>query len=264
MLVRTPETARLSQVLAAPGVTVVNDGTNLLRVSGVTAEQIGTAAWREHVPVFELTPAHASLEEAFMQVTKDSVEYHAGATQRRDERRHGDQARACSGHRSGTSYPATRRPRGVDQAPGAALDPVVRAERDRADRRPGCRDRRLGRALSCPAGNPAATGVSAALLGVLFAQLVVGVVGVLAFSGEYGTGMIRATLAVVPARLPVLFLSEGTVKIHVGRILAKFGLRDRVQAVVLAYESGLISPGPPPPSTPAPPGTPASPDRGIS
>jgi ABC-2 type transport system permease protein len=55
------------------------------------------------------------------------------------------------------------------------------------------------------AGNSAATGVSAALLGVLFAQLVIGVVGVLAFSGEYGTGMIRATLAVVPSRLPVLW-----------------------------------------------------------
>jgi ABC-2 type transport system permease protein len=46
--------------------------------------------------------------------------------------------------------------------------------------------------------------VSASLLGLLFAQLV-GVVGVLAFSGEYGTGMIRATLAVVLARLPVLW-----------------------------------------------------------
>jgi DNA-binding NarL/FixJ family response regulator len=44
-----------------------------------------------------------------------------------------------------------------------------------------------------------------------------------------------------------LFLSEGTVKIHVGRILAKLGLRDRVQAVVLAYESRLITPGTPPP-----------------
>jgi len=40
-----------------------------------------------------------------------------------------------------------------------------------------------------------------------------------------------------------LHLSEGTVKVHVGRILAKLDLRDRVQAVVLAYESGLIAPG---------------------
>jgi ABC-2 type transport system ATP-binding protein len=80
ILVRTPETARLGQLLAAPGVTVINDGTDLLRVSGTTAEQIGTAAWRAHLPVYELTPTHASLEEAFMQVTKDSIEYHAGAT----------------------------------------------------------------------------------------------------------------------------------------------------------------------------------------
>jgi DNA-binding NarL/FixJ family response regulator len=50
-----------------------------------------------------------------------------------------------------------------------------------------------------------------------------------------------------------LYISDATVKTHVKRVLAKLSLRDRVQAVVLAYETGLVQPGAEPPDTPEPP-----------
>jgi len=52
---------------------------------------------------------------------------------------------------------------------------------------------------------PGATAISTSLTGTFFAQLAVGVLGVLLITGEYGTGMIRASLTVVPSRLPMLW-----------------------------------------------------------
>ena len=60
-----------------------------------------------------------------------------------------------------------------------------------------------------------------------------------------------------------LQVSEATVKTHVTRILSKLSLRDRAQAVVVAYETGLITPGAGPrPGTPGAPGTRAAPEPG--
>jgi ABC-2 type transport system permease protein len=71
----------------------------------------------------------------------------------------------------------------------------------------------------------AATALTLALFGVTFAQLALGVLGVLATAGEYSTGMIRATLAAVPRRLPVLWskaAAYGAVAVVVG-LVGAFG-----------------------------------------
>jgi ABC-2 type transport system ATP-binding protein len=73
--VRTPQAARLRDLLLAPDITVTSEQPGILHVQGLSAEQIGTAAWQAHLPVFELATQHTSLEEAFMQLTDDSVDF---------------------------------------------------------------------------------------------------------------------------------------------------------------------------------------------
>jgi ABC-2 type transport system ATP-binding protein len=75
--VRTPEAARLRDLLLGPDVTITSERADVLHVQGLDAEQIGTVAWQAHLPVFELARKQASLEQAFMELTQDAVEYHS-------------------------------------------------------------------------------------------------------------------------------------------------------------------------------------------
>nr|WP_211178100.1 ABC transporter ATP-binding protein [Pseudonocardia acidicola] len=73
--VRSPEATRLQELLAGPGVTVTSGAPDRLEVAGPTCEEIGRLAAEHGIVLFELTPVHGSLEEAFMELTRDAVEY---------------------------------------------------------------------------------------------------------------------------------------------------------------------------------------------
>ena len=77
VLVRTPQAAELDVLLSGPDVTVTAAGPGLLEVRGLTAVQIGEAAAANQLVLHELTPQQASLEEAFMTLTRDDVEFKA-------------------------------------------------------------------------------------------------------------------------------------------------------------------------------------------
>ncbi|GAB2716881.1 ABC transporter ATP-binding protein [Kitasatospora kifunensis] len=79
VLVRSRDSVRLAEVLGElPGVSVTEDPeTQVLLVDGVDSERIGELADQHRLVLSELTPQKASLEEAFMEMTKDAVEYDA-------------------------------------------------------------------------------------------------------------------------------------------------------------------------------------------
>jgi ABC-2 type transport system ATP-binding protein len=76
VLVRSPDAAQLRSALVGADVTVSSTEADVLRVTGLNAAQIGEAARGLGVALHELTPQMASLEEAFMTMTADDVEYH--------------------------------------------------------------------------------------------------------------------------------------------------------------------------------------------
>ncbi|MFI9823842.1 ABC transporter ATP-binding protein [Streptomyces sp. NPDC052013] len=73
----TPEAAALAALLTAPGITLTTEAPGTLTVHGSDPEHIGRTAAAHGIPLFELTPNTASLEEAFMDLTRDAVEYTA-------------------------------------------------------------------------------------------------------------------------------------------------------------------------------------------
>ncbi|HWC81843.1 MAG TPA: ABC transporter ATP-binding protein [Pseudonocardiaceae bacterium] len=73
--VRTPEATRLRELLVGPEVSVTSVEHGLLEVSGRSSAEIGRVACDNSLPLEELTPVQASLEEAFMELTQDAVEY---------------------------------------------------------------------------------------------------------------------------------------------------------------------------------------------
>ncbi|HET7140116.1 MAG TPA: ATP-binding cassette domain-containing protein [Arthrobacter sp.] len=78
--VRTDQPDQLMRLLAGDGVSVELQENELLEVSGLDPHQIARAALDSHTLIYELTPLQASLEEAYMELTKDEVEYHSHIT----------------------------------------------------------------------------------------------------------------------------------------------------------------------------------------
>jgi ABC-2 type transport system ATP-binding protein len=77
---RTTARAEAMTVLAHAGATVATLAPDLLTISGLSSERIVAALTDSHVPFSEVTAHRASLEEAYMELTRDSVEFHAGGT----------------------------------------------------------------------------------------------------------------------------------------------------------------------------------------
>lgn len=78
--VRTPHATQLAELLRAPDVTISTSAPGLLEITGSTAVTIGETAAAAQLVLHELTPVAASLEDAYMSLTADSVEYHSTAT----------------------------------------------------------------------------------------------------------------------------------------------------------------------------------------
>jgi ABC-2 type transport system ATP-binding protein len=84
--VRSPQATRLAELVSATDVSVRSVEPSVIEISGLDAEQIGLTAAANQIVLFELTPREASLEEAFMELTGDAVEFQADLPGLADQR----------------------------------------------------------------------------------------------------------------------------------------------------------------------------------
>jgi ABC-2 type transport system ATP-binding protein len=85
--VRSPQAARLRELVLGPDVSVAGDERGVLEIGGLTAEQVGEIAAANRIVLHELTPVQVSLEEAFMDLTRDEVEYKAAGPSAQAEKK---------------------------------------------------------------------------------------------------------------------------------------------------------------------------------
>ena len=104
---------------------------------GLTAAQIGEVAAAHQIPLHELTPQQASLEEAFMDITREEVEFKAAEAAAYEVGRMTTIVREPTHLKLSSEWPrhaTSRRPVGVDKASLPPLDPLVAARRGGAER----------------------------------------------------------------------------------------------------------------------------------
>ncbi len=77
VLVHTPQATEFRELLIGPDVAVSSPERDVLEISGLCAQQVGQAALDHRILLHHLAAQRASLEEAFMELTRDAVEYHA-------------------------------------------------------------------------------------------------------------------------------------------------------------------------------------------
>jgi ABC-2 type transport system ATP-binding protein len=77
--VRSPRVQQLVELISGPDVTVDAVEPSVVEIRGLSSEQVGTLAAEHGIVLYELVPQMASLEEAFMELTRDSVEFHTDA-----------------------------------------------------------------------------------------------------------------------------------------------------------------------------------------